>query len=754
MLGLLHRIVQEVNDADSLDEALKIIVGRVKDAMSVDLCSVYLTDHTHKQNVLMATDGLNPEAVGEVRLGFEQGLTGLVGHRKEVVNVADASAHPNYMYMPQSGEDCFHAFLGVPIVHRRKLLGVLVLQRYARESFQEDIVTFLTTVAAQLAGAIAHAEASGGIDGLTRKSARTATPFVGQPGSPGVGMGQAFVLYPSADIEAIPDRAVEDIEAEIKVFHSAIEGVRGDVKEMLNRLNKTLPLEDRALFDAYLLMLESDSLVNGVIEQIRAGNWASGALRNTIREHLRVFDEMEDPYLRERGADVLDLGRRILKRLQTGGDARVYKYPDRTILVGEEITASMLAEIPVSQIAGVVSLAGSRTSHVAILSRAMNIPAVMGADLPVGKIDGKEVIVDGYRGQVYVEPKRAIHDEFIRLVEEEMELSADLAALQDLPSLTPDGIHIPLHINSGLLAGVVPVESSSAEGIGLYRTEFPFMIRDRFPGEEEQFQIYKEVLLSFKNGPVILRTLDVGGDKSLPYFPIKEDNPFLGWRGIRITLDHPEIFLVQLRAMLRANEGVGNMHILLPMISSISEVDDSLALLKRAHHELVEEGHAIELPKVGVMIEVPSAVFQVREIASRVDFLSVGTNDLTQYLLAVDRNNARVAELFESLHPAVLRALQLIVQGAHAVNKPVYVCGEMAGDPAAAILLIGMGYDSLSMSVSNLPRIKWVVRNFSTSRAKRIVEEVLEYEDAADIRSYLGNILEEAGLGGLIRAGR
>jgi phosphotransferase system enzyme I (PtsP) len=280
------------------------------------------------------------------------------------------------------------------------------------------------------------------------------------------------------------------------------------------------------------------------------------------------------------------------------------------------------------------------------------------------------------------------------------------------------------------------------------------MIRERFPGEEEQFQIYREVLQSFNNGPVTLRTLDVGGDKALPYFPIEEDNPFLGWRGIRITLDHPEIFLVQLRAMLRASEGRQNMQLLLPMINSVGEVEDALAILRRAHQELVAENPNILMPKVGVMVEVPSIVFQVEEIARRVDFLSVGTNDLTQYLLAVDRNNSRVAELYDSLHPAVLRALIQVVKGAHAQNIPVSVCGEMAGDPAAAILLVGMGYDSLSMSMANLPRIKWVVRNFTTSRARRLLSEALEFEQAFQVREHMNNVLETAGLGGLVRAGR
>ncbi|NOZ54037.1 MAG: phosphoenolpyruvate--protein phosphotransferase [Gammaproteobacteria bacterium] len=754
MLDILRRIVQEVNDAADINQALHIIVTRVKKAMNVDLCSVYLSDHTRKQNVLMASDGLNPDAVGNVHMDFHQGLTGLVGIREEVINLADAPTHSRYQYIPQSGEENYHAYLGVPIIRHRILLGVLVVQRYVRKEFDEDSVTFLITIAAQLSGAIAHAEASGGVNILQQKSMRRAAPFSGQPGSPGIGVGTAFVIYPSADLNAIPDRFVDDVEKEVGVFTNAVEAVRNDIRSMLVRLTDKLPAEDRALFDAYLLMLESESLVGDVIAKIRQGNWASGSLRDTIKEHLRTFDEMLDPYLRERGEDIRDLGRRILMRLQSGGDARPRKYPKKTVLVGEEITASMLAEVPPAQLVGVVSVSGSRTSHVAILARAMGLAAVMGTDFPVGRIDAMEIIVDGYRGQVYISPTRAILDEFSRLAQEEQELSADLISLQNLPSETPDGVHVPLYINSGLLADQIPKDINGAEGIGLYRTEFPFMIRECFPGEEEQYQIYRQVLQSFKHGPVTLRTLDVGGDKALPYFPIKEDNPFLGWRGIRITLDHPEIFLVQLRAMLRASETLNNMNLLLPMINSVHEVDESLAILKRAYNELVEEGFAIQMPKVGVMIEVPSAVYQVREIARRIDYLSVGTNDLTQYLLAVDRNNSRVASSYDALHPSVLRALVQVVEGAHAECKPVAVCGEMAGDPASVLLLIGMGVDSLSMSVANLPRIKWVVRNFTSGRAKRLLEEALSCETTDVIRARLNSVLEEAGLGGLIRAGR
>ncbi len=262
------------------------------------------------------------------------------------------------------------------------------------------------------------------------------------------------------------------------------------------------------------------------------------------------------------------------------------------------------------------------------------------------------------------------------------------------------------------------------------------------------------MLEGFSPRPVIVRTLDIGGDKDLPYFPVQEDNPFLGWRGIRITLDHPEIFLTQLRAILRASIGLYNLQLMLPMISDVSEVDESLALIRRAHSELIEDGMPVTMPPVGVMIEVPSAVYQIDALAQRVEFFSVGTNDLTQYLLAVDRNNARVAELYQTLHPAVVRALAQIVEGAHRHGKPVGVCGELAGDPAAAIVLLGLGVDSLSMSVGSLPRVKWVIRSITQARARELTQQVLQMEKEGAIRALLNNALEEAGLGGLVRAGK
>jgi phosphotransferase system enzyme I (PtsP) len=756
MLNQLRRIIQEVNSARNLDQALSIIVQRVKQTMQVDVCSVYLMAEEENQLVLMATEGLQQQAVGEIRLAMDEGLVSLVAEREEPINLSHADQHPRFRYFPFSGEEQFSGFLGVPIIHHRNVLGVLVVQQRRTEQFDEDHVTLLITIAAQLAGAIAHADASGEIDRLleTRDDGLPSRPIRGQPGAPGVGMGTAVVVYPPADLEATPDREAEHIDDEIARFRNAVSAVKDEIQVMSGRLKEMLSAEDLALFDAYRLMLDSKTLNEVTVERIRAGQWAPGALRQTVMEQLQVFNEMDDPYLRERATDLYDLSLRILVNMQESTPV-VAEYPDDTVLVGNEISASMLADVPPDKLTAVVSVRGSRTSHVAILARALGIPAVMGTkDLPVGRIDRQHVIVDGYGGQIFIAPSQAVKSEYQRLAKEEDDLKTELSTLKDEPAETQDGELISLYANTGLVSDISPSIKSGAEGIGLYRTEFPFMIRQRFPGEDEQYHVYRQVLEAFAPRPVTLRTLDIGGDKALPYFPIDEDNPFLGWRGIRITLDHPEIFLVQVRAMMRANAGLENLQIMLPMISDVSEVDEAIGLIRRAHREICEEGTEIVMPHIGVMIEVPSAVYIMDVLAKRVDFFSIGTNDLTQYLLAVDRNNAQVADLYDAMHPAVIRAVQQIIERAHANGKPVSVCGEMAGDPAATILLVAMGVDSLSMSASSLLRVKWVIRNLTRARAREILSNILEMESAATIRRYLNETLEEAGLGGLIRAGR
>ncbi len=754
MLNTLRRIVQEVGTATNPDEALAISVRRVKETMAVDACYISLAYVESGEYVLMAADGLNPECVGKVRLGMNEGLMGLVGERKAPVNLKDASAHPRYRYVPETGEERYHGFLGVPIIRYRQLLGVLAVQHREHRLFDQNEVAFLVTIAAQLAGAIDHASTSAGISRLLNGQS-TGTGFIqGVWGAPGVAFGTIMVFHPLANLEAVPDRAIQDIAAEEATFRNTVAALQDELRESGGRMATILPAEARMLFDTYVMLLGSEDLISSTVRRIHAGNWAPGALRETIFQYAQVFDQMEDPYLRARAADVRDIGCHILTRLASGSRT-LEQCPERCVLVGDEISVGQIAEVPLERLVGLVCMRGSGLSHVAILARALGIPAVMGlGDLPLRRLDGTDIVIDGYQGRVYIHPSRAVRDEFEQLAKEEADLSACLRGLRNLPAETPDGVSFALHVNAGLQSDFSPCLESGAEGIGLYRTEFAFMVREFFPAEKEQYQVYREVLEAFAPKPVTMRTLDVGGDKPLPYFCVQEENPSMGWRGIRVTLDHPEIFLTQLRAMLRANAELGNLHVLFPMVTRVGEIDDAVNLLERAHQELVEDGVASLKPKLGVMIETPSAIYQFEALARRVDFFSVGTNDLTQYLLVVDRNNARVADLYECLHPAVIRAVGEIVDRARRAAKPVCICGEMAGDPAAAILLMGMGIDNLSMAASNLPRVKWVIRSFTQEHARELLGKALEMEEATEVRNLLNGALRHAGLEGLVRAGK
>ncbi len=374
--------------------------------------------------------------------------------------------------------------------------------------------------------------------------------------------------------------------------------------------------------------------------------------------------------------------------------------------------------------------------------------------LKLDQLSRRAVIVDGYDGNVFISPSKTLLTEYKQLAQEEDELNQNLITLREKPAETLDNHRISLQVNTGLALDAGLAMSVGAEGVGLYRSEIPFMSRDRFPSEDEQYVIYRQILKAFSPRKVTMRTLDIGGDKLLPYFPVEEDNPYLGWRGIRITLDHPDVFLMQVRAMMRANQDLHNLRILLPMITTLNEVDEAAFLIDQAYHELLEEHIHIEKPELGVMIEVPAAVYQARELAKRVNFLSIGSNDLTQYMLAVDRNNARVSGLYDALHPAMLQTLLKVVEGGHAAGVEVGICGEMASDPYAVILLLAMGFDTLSMNSASLPRVKWIIRSFTMAQARKILAEVLELEHASDIRLHLQRALEREGLGGLIRAGK
>lgn len=755
-LDTLRRIVQEINSSVCLHDSLDIMVNQVSEAMHVDVCSIYLFDERNQRYLLMATKGLNPESVGNVSLQLGEGLVGLVGQREEIVNLDDVSKHERFAYFPETGEEIYHSFLGVPVMYRRKVMGVMVVQNREAKDFSEAAESFLVTLCAQLSGVIAHAHAVGNID-VFRKPNSTSTykTFQGASGAGGIALGRAIILYPLADLAAIPDREADDICEELELLDQAIESVRIEISSLDEKMHDSLMSEERALFSVFLRMLDDNALPAEIKELIREGHWAQGAVKRVIDRHVALFAQMEDDYLRERVADLKDLGRRILASLQEA-DSSHKELSSDSILIGEEISTAALVELPVGKIAAIVTSEGAANSHMVIVARALGIPTVVGVtELPINTLDDAELIVDAYQGRVFVNPPRRLRQRYKEIQKEEEQIAKDLKQYETKDAVTPDGVTVRLFVNTGLMIDVVRGVQRGAKGVGLYRSEIPFMLRERFPGEEEQRAIYRQQLSHFANKPVVMRTLDIGADKDLPYFEIEEENSALGWRGIRFTLDHPEIFSSQIRAMLKASIGLNNLHILLPMVTSISEVEEALYLLERDWIAVQEEEEVkITKPKIGIMVEVPSVLLQIDEFAELVDFFSVGSNDLIQYLLAVDRNNPRVSSVYSHFHPSVLRSLQRLVTECHKYDKPISICGEMAGDPLSAVLLMAMGFNTLSMSSSNILRVRKAICNVSMSDAQTLLEQVLKMNNPLIVKSWIEYYFKTHGLADMVKSSR
>ncbi|MFC3122386.1 phosphoenolpyruvate--protein phosphotransferase [Agaribacter flavus] len=764
MLTTLKQIIQEVSQLPSLEESLDRLATLVKQTMGVDSCAVYLADWQSRRYVLTATDGLDKRAIGQVKIGFDEGLIGLVGDREEPLNIENAPAHPSFKHYPEVKEDNYHAFIGTPIVHQRKVLGVISLQQEISRRFSEDDEAFLITLAAQVALYIANAEMQGQLKFSEEQALEDKDKGIrvlnGIPGSPGLAIGIGYAANFQHELRNLVTRRAPDTEVQINRYRQAVELTRKSVEELSSGLSEALPDDVKAIFQLYHQLLDANSLGREVENKIREGWNASSSLKFVVEAYAARFENMDDPYMRERAVDIIDLSNRILANII--GDVekpQTLEANVKYILVAKEVSAPMLAEFPPEQLAGIVSIKGSNNSHAAILARAMGVPAVMGLPhISVNLLKSQELFIDGYSGRLVLNIDTNTMAGYQHLINEEQALFEKIDSEADAPPITQDGQRVSLMVNAGLSADLELDQYRQGDGVGLYRTEIPFMMRERFPSEREQYEIYKHVLVTHPNKEITMRTLDVGGDKPLAYFPISEENPFLGWRGIRLTLDHPDIFLVQVRAMLRASIGLSNLHILLPMISSLNEVDEAKRLIKQAFLEVkseaMEQDQMLSKPAVGVMLEVPAVLFQLPQLAERVDFFSVGTNDMTQYLLAVDRNNPRVASLYSSYHPSVLNALQQIQQVAAQYNVPVTVCGELAGEPRGALILIAMGYRKLSMNAHSLRKISWVIRNMSIHDSRQMLSEILNYDSPMAVQEALSEYLEAKGLGGLVRAGK
>lgn len=760
MLTKLKEVVQEIGQIPVLDEALTCVAQRLVEVMNIDCCSIYLADYQQKVFELVATEGLSEDAVGKIYIGFSEGIIGFVGQKGEPINVADSQSHWRYKHIPEVQEESYHGFLGTPIIHQRRVLGVITIQDKQKRKFGEEEEAFLVTLAAQMALEVANAEVRGvlRVNEANQEPTKRRHVIYGVPGSQGLNMGLGIVPEDRIQLKDYVLQRSNDISEDIAVYREAILATKDDVHALTQRIAGTVPEDVASIFQLYEQLLDASSLGQEVESKILEGWNAPSALKVVIEGYRNRFAMMSDPYMRERAIDVEDLGGRVFAYLVN--DKVVPEVDaEAIILVAETVTAAMIAEYPIEKLKGIISLQGSGNSHTAIMARAMGIPAVMGmADIPLAVFNRCPILIDGYSGSIKVNPEEAEIKGFEQLIVEERELEQKIAKYAGLCAVTQDGEPLELHINAGLSVELDSSYLASGDGIGLYRTEIPFMQKERFPSEQEQVDLYRSMLQAYPDKCVTMRTLDVGGDKPLPYLSYEEDNPFLGWRGIRMTLDHPEIFIVQVRAMLRASIGSSNLRIMLPMITSVSEVREAKRLINQAFSEVedewLEEGEVLNRPEIGVMIEVPATVYQIPALAKHVDFFSIGTNDLIQYLLAVDRNNPRVSSIYNNLHPAVLAVLKQIIEQANAVDTPVTLCGELGADPASIILLLAMGYRKLSVNGHNLAKIKWVVSKVDIQDAQRILARAMSQADPNDISEMLSLELENMGLGGLVRAGK
>ncbi|EGQ7879574.1 phosphoenolpyruvate--protein phosphotransferase [Vibrio cholerae] len=747
MLSQLRDIVEQVSKVEDVYQALDIFVKQTCEAMSTECCTVYLANEEMHRLELMATQGLKFKG-DKIHIDFDEGLVGLVKRSAEPINLAEASKHPSFKYFKQLGEEVYHSFLGTPIIYRKQVLGVLVVQQKSPRLFSEMEVSFLVTLAAQLAVLVAHAQTQGHWRLSKKQQAIT-----GVAASSGVAIGEFWWDDTQPDLSEVLPASALDPDFEQERIALAVESALADFRRMRKKLDGDINKEALAIFDLFTHLLNDPMLRKDLKAQIQKGDRADWALRQVVESYSNRFARMSDVYLRERAQDIRELGQRLLFFL-LNTETNQPKIDKPVILVVRELTASVLAALPKDKLLAVVSLEGAANSHAAILSRALGIPAVMGVSINLRDLNGKKGIVDGYSGKLFISPSKTILNEYRALANEERELSRMVNEAIREPACTLDGARIELLLNAGLSADTSIAVNQGVDGVGLYRTEISFLLQHRFPSEEEQTQQYRHVLNTYPHQRVVMRTLDIGGDKPLPYLPIEEDNPFLGWRGIRFTLDHPDIFIIQLRAMLRASAESGNLSILLPMISGAKELDDALKFIYQAYQEVSQQDPRVVMPQIGIMLEVPSMLYLLPLIADKIDFVSVGTNDLTQYLLAVDRNNARVADVYESMHPAVVMALKQIQQTCVTHQIPVCVCGELAGDPIGALLLIGLGYTTLSMNTSNVAKVKYLVRHSELAELTQLAERALTQPYGREIYNMMLAYIEKHGFAGFVRAGK
>ena len=722
---LLRRLRELMAEALDPQERLDRIVKEIAANMVAEVCSLYVL-RSDSVLELYATEGLNPGAVHLAQLRLGQGLVGTIAASARALNLSDAQRHPAFAYLPETGEEIYHSFLGVPVLRAGRTLGVMVVQNRTMRNYRDDEVEALETIAMVIAEMIA----TGDLSRLTRPGLeldlRRPVSFTGMAFNEGVGLGHVVLHEPRI---VVTDLFNEDSEQELHRLETALGSLRLSIDDMLSRRDVAFEGEHRAVLEAYRMFANDRGWVRRLEEAVKNGLTAEAAVEKVQSDMRARMMHMTDPYMRERMSDFDDLANRLLRQLMgRGPDGMGENLPRDAIIVARSMGAAELLDYPRDRLRGLVLEDGAVTSHVVIVARAMGIPVAGQMKGAVSMAEnGDAIIVDGEEGRIHLRPQpdvEAAYAEKVRFRARRQELYREL---RRKPSETKDGTPVQLFMNAGLAVDLPQLDESGAAGIGLFRTELQFMVAATFPRAEAQERLYREVMESAAGKPVTFRTIDIGGDKVLPYFKntANEENPALGWRAIRLTLDRPALLRTQVRALLKAAGG-RELRLMLPMVTELDEIFQAREIIDREVRHLSRFAHNLPTSlRIGAMLEVPSLLWQLEELMHAVDFVSVGSNDLFQFVMAADRGNTLLSERFDALSVPFLRVLKQIADAGHVTGTPVTLCGELAGRPISAMALIGLGYRSISMSPASIGPVKAMLTELPLAKLEAFLADML-----------------------------
>jgi len=735
-------MAEQISAQERLDKIVVLIAAN----MVAEVCSVYVlrVDSTLE---LYATQGLNREAVHLTVMRAGEGLVGLVAQTAESLNLSDAQEHPSFSFKPETGEEIFHSFLGVPILRGGNTLGVLVVQNRAHRKYEEDEVEALQTTSMVLAEMIASGELSALALPGQEPAARRPLHLPGEGLADGVGLGHVVLHEPRIQVTKL---IADDPNREMARLEAAIESLRAEIDDMLDSEDVARGGEHKDILEAYRMFAHDRGFVRRLKEAIGTGITAEAAVERVQSDNRARMMRQTDPYLRERMHDLDDLANRLMRQLTGEKPTAREDLPENAIVVARHMGPAALLDYDRSRLRGLVLEEGGATSHVAIVARSLGIPTVGHAENVTSLADpGDAIIIDGATGEVHLRPTGDVESAYAEKVRFRARRQAQYAAIRDMPAITRDGVEIKLNLNAGLMVDLPFISETGAAGIGLFRTELQFMVANSLPRIAEQLDLYRKVLDAADGRPVTFRTLDIGGDKVLPYMDVvQEENPALGWRAIRLGLDRPGLLRSQVRAMLRAGAG-REVRIMFPMIAAAEEFDQAKAIVERELTHLRRHEHRMpDRVQVGAMVEVPALLFQLDELLPRVDFLSVGSNDLVQFMFAVDRGNNRVANRFDVMSPPILRALRLLARKGQEYGKLVTLCGELASRPLEAMVLAGLGYRSLSLSPAAVGPVKSMILELDLRRLAAVLDPLIEQpkEGGPSIRERLRHFAEAEGV--------